>query len=119
VREWKKEKRRTSSGDLVNEVLDGDDAELAEGLLDDLVGRERDTLLVDLTVTTLVDELADGLEVGLTVGDVGLNTEEHLGGRLGDLDEDTVVDLEETKELQDLAGLGGDVVDTEGKEEKG
>ena len=33
-------------------------------------------------------------------------------GSLGDLDEDTVVDLEETEELEDFAGLGGDVVDT-------
>lgn len=104
----------TGGRDLVNEVLDRDDAELAKGLLDDLVGREGNALLVDLAVPTLVDELADGLEVGLTVGDVGLNAEEHLGGRLGDLDEDTVVDLEETEELQDLAGLGGNVVDTTG-----
>jgi hypothetical protein len=67
------------------------------------------------------------------VGDVGLDEEEHLGGGLGDLDEDSVVDpagvelsdfaardgqreeedaLEETEELKDLLGLGGNVVDT-------
>jgi len=48
----------------------------------------------------------------LPVGDVGLNTEKHLRGSLGNLDKDTVVDLEETEKLQDLAGLGGNVVDT-------
>ena len=47
------------------------------------------------------------------VGDVRLDHEEHLGSSLGDLDEDTVVDLEESEELQDLLGLRGDVVDTE------
>ena len=36
-----------------------------------------------------------------------------MGSSLGDLDEDTVVDLEESEELQDLLGLRGDVVDTE------
>lgn len=128
---------RADGGDLVDNVLDGDDAVLAKGALDDSVGGKGDALLVDLAVSTLVDELADGLKVGLSesgeslvspmvvekcrsggmdepVGDVGLDEEEHLGGGLGDLDEDTVVDLEETEELQDLAGLGGNVVDTEG-----
>lgn len=127
---------RADGSDLVNDVLDGDDAVLPEGTLDDSVRGKGDALLVDLAVSTLVDELADGLKVGLSagpddneksalgqrttrngrdepVGDVGLDEEEHLGGGLGDLDEDTVVDLEETEELQDLAGLGGNVVDTE------
>lgn len=104
--------RRAGGGDLVNDVLDRDDAELSERLLNDSVGGEGDALLVDLAVTTLVDELADGLEVGLAVGDVGLDHEEHLRRGLGDLDKHTVVDLEETEELQDLLGLGGNVVDT-------
>lgn len=51
---------------------------------------------------------------GLPVGNVGLNETEHLLSRLGDLDEDTVVDLEEAEELEDFAGLGGNLVDTGG-----
>lgn len=46
------------------------------------------------------------------VRDVRLDAQKHLRSGLGDLDENTVVDLEQTEELQDLAGLGGDVVDT-------
>ena len=46
------------------------------------------------------------------VGDVGLNKTEHLLGRLRDLNKHTVVDLQETEELQDLAGLGCNLVDT-------
>lgn len=98
--------------DLVDEILNADDAVLAEGLLDDGVVGEGNALLVDLSVSTLVDELLDGLEVGVTVGDPGLDDLEHLSGGLGNLDEDTVVDLEETQELEDLAGLGGNLVDT-------
>ncbi len=101
-----------AGGDLVNNVLDREDAVLAEVLLDDLVVVDGETLAVDLGVTTLVDEVTDGLEVGGTVGDVGLNKLEHLRGGLGQADKDTVVDLEKTEELQNLAGLGGDVVDT-------
>ena len=98
--------------DLVHEILNREDVVLAEVLLDDLVGGEGKALVVDLAVATLVDKLTDGLEVWLAVGDVGLDETEHLLGGAGDLDEDTVVDLEEAEELQNLAGLGGDLVDT-------
>ena len=99
---------------LVDQVLHADDAVLAERLLDDLVVCQGDALLVDLAVTALVDQLAHGLEVGVAIGDVGLHDFEHLGGGLSQADEDAVVDLEETEELEDLAGLWGDLVDTGG-----
>ena len=98
--------------DLVDEILHADDAVLAEVLLNDGVVGEGNALLVDLAVSALVDKLLDGLEVGVTVGNPGLDDLDHLSGSLGDADEDTVVDLEKTEELEDLAGLGGDLVDT-------
>jgi hypothetical protein len=98
--------------DLVDEILNTDNAVLAEVLLNNGVVSKGNTLLVDLSVTTLVDELLDGLQVGVTVGDPGLNDLEHLSDGLGDLDEDTVVDLEETEKLENLAGLRGHLVDT-------
>ena len=91
---------------------------LAERFLNNGVVGQGDALLVDLAVAALVDELADGLQVGLAVGDVGLDETEHLLGGPGDLDKDTVVDLQEAEELQDFAGLGGDLVDTESHSEK-
>lgn len=98
--------------DLVDKILNADDAVLAEVLLNDSVVGQGNALLVDLSVSTLVDELLDALEVGVTIGDPGLDNLDHLSGSLGDTDEDTVVDLEETKELEDLARLGGNLVDT-------
>jgi hypothetical protein len=98
--------------DLVDKILHADNAELAEVLLDDLVVGEGSAHLVDLSVTALVEELTDGLQVGVTVGDVGVDDGQHLLGSLGETDEGTRVDLEETQELEDLAGLGGDLVDT-------
>ena len=98
--------------DLVDQVLHADNAVLAEVLLNDLVVGKGNALLVDLSVATLVDELTDGLEVGVTVGDVGVDDGQHLLGGLGKTDEDTVVDLQQTEQLQDLAGLGSDLVDT-------
>ena len=98
--------------DLVDQVFHADNAVLAEVLLNDLVVGKSNALLVDLSVATLVDELTDSLEVGVTVGDVGVDNSQHLLGGLGETDEDTVVDLEQTEKLQDLTGLGSDFVDT-------
>ena len=47
------------------EVLDREDVVLAESLLNNLVVGEGDTLLVDLAIAALVDQLANRLEVGL------------------------------------------------------
>ena len=101
-----------NSEDLVDQVFHAYDAVLAEVLLDDGVVGKSDALLVDLTVTTLVDELTDSLEVGVTPSDEGLDDLEHLNGGLGQTDKDTVVDLEKTEELEGLALLGVNLVDT-------
>ena len=49
----------------MDEILNTEDVVLSEALLDDLVVGERNALLVDFAVATLVDELTDGLQVGL------------------------------------------------------
>lgn len=107
------------SGDLVNQVLDGDDSVLAQVLLDEGVGGDGQTLAVDLGVSTLVDQVADRGNGGLSVGHVGLDQLQHLLGGLGQLDKDTVVDLDQSEELEDLPGLGGDVVDTTQTDDEG
>jgi len=98
--------------DLVDEVLHADDAVLAKVVLDDGVVSERETLLVDLAISALVDKLANRLEIGVTVCDEWLNDSQHLDGGLSQADEDAVVDLEETEQLKGLALLGVDLVDT-------
>ena len=102
--------------DLMDEILHAHDPVFPQIILDDLVVGEGDTLLVDLAVATLVDEFADGLEVGVTVGDVGFDNLEHFRGGFREADEDAVVDLEETEELERFAGFGGHFRDTENYE---
>jgi hypothetical protein len=46
------------------------------------------------------------------VGDVWFDETKHLLGSLGNPDEDSVVDLQQSEELEDLSGLGGDLGDT-------
>jgi hypothetical protein len=98
--------------DLVDQILNADDTVLAEvGLNKSVIGKSN-TLLGDLSISTLVNELADGLEVGVSVGNPWLDNLQHLKGGLGHANEDTIVDLEKTEELKDLARLWCNLVDT-------
>src|SRR4051812_15157287 len=74
---------RSDGGDLVDQVFHTNDAELAQGVLDQLVVGEGDALLVDLPIAALVDEFTDGLEVRVPVGNVWVNNGEHLLGGFG------------------------------------
>ena len=106
--------------DLVDEVLNADDAAgLAESALNNSVVCNGDALAAELGKATLVDEVADGLEAGVAVGDVGLDNAEHGGGGLVEADEDAVVDLSQAEESEDLAGAGADTVDTADADDKG
>lgn len=103
---------RSNSVDLVEKVFNRVDTELAEVSLNKLVVGKSNALLVDLSVSTLVQKLADRGVAGVTVGNVGLNQSEELLGGLGDTQKDTIVDLEKSQQLQSLSGLGSDLVDT-------
>lgn len=96
----------------MDEILHADDTVLAKVLLDNGVVGKSDALLVDLSVSTLVDELANGLEVWVTVSNPWLDNLQHLESGLGHANKDTVVDLKETEKLEDLAWLWCDLVDT-------
>lgn len=48
----------------------------------------------------------------IPICDVRLDETQHLFRCLGDLDENTVVDLQKTQQLQNLFWLGSEVVDT-------
>jgi hypothetical protein len=67
-----------ASVDLVNDIFHADDTMLAEVLLDDSVGSDRETVSTNLGKTTLVDKLADSLEGRVAIGDVGLDQKEKL-----------------------------------------
>lgn len=48
----------------------------------------------------------------LPICNVRLNPAQHVNGSLVNLEEDTIEDLPQTQELQDLAGLGMHGIDT-------
>lgn len=103
---------RSNGGDLVDQVFHAHDTEFAQVVFDQLVVGEGDALFIDLAVAPLVDELADGLEVRVAVGDVRVDDGEHLLRGFGQAHEDAVVDLQEAEELENLAWFGGNLGDT-------
>jgi len=110
---------RAHREDLVNEVLNANDAVLAEPVLDYLIRREWDSLSIDAAETALIDQLAHRLLVGITPSDVRLGDTEHVECCLIKLNKGRVVDLAKTEELHNLARLGCDLVHTADPHHKG
>ncbi len=103
---------RTNGSNFVDKIFNTDDVVLAERLFNDRVVRDRNTLLVDLGISTLVDQTTDGLQVGVTISNIRLDQLKHLRGSLVKTNKNTVVDLQKTEQLKNLTGLGSNVVDT-------
>lgn len=130
-----------AGSDLVNNILDASHAESAKTAADRVVIGDGNALAADLQEAALVDEFPDSLNVGVAVGDERFHTLQHVQGslgegrsaakprqsthckatqyphrersHLGEADENSVVNLTQTKELQNLSGLGMDAIDTE------
>jgi len=98
--------------DLVDQVFDTNHVVLAEISLDDLVIGDGDATVVVLGESALVNEVVDGLHVGVAPGDVRLDDAQHLERRLVQLDEDAVVDLAKAEQLHDLSRSRVDLVHT-------
>jgi len=56
---------RASRDNLVYKIFDAEDVMFAERLLDDTIVGQRNTLLIDFAISTLVDQLTNRLQVGL------------------------------------------------------
>jgi len=103
---------RADGENLVDNVLNALEALLAEAGLNNGVGADRHALAGKLHVASLVEEVLHGLKVGVTVSDEGLDKSEHVDGGGVNADENTVVDLAKSQELEDLLHLGGHTDDT-------
>lgn len=107
------------SVNLVDKILNSGDVVLSEGLLDDGVGGQGDSLSVDLSVSSLENEFADGFARGVSEGDVGLDSSEEVGGGLVDSNEDSIVELSESEESHDSDDFGVELVNTPDSDNEG
>ena len=110
---------RTNSVDLVNEVFNSADAVLSEHLFDRVIGLKGDSLSVDFAISSLENEFSDGFSGRITIGDVGFDSSEHIDGSFVDSNEDSIVELSESKKSHDSDDLGVEFVNTSDSNDKG
>ena len=98
--------------DFLNEIFDSTDIVFAEDLFNGVVRLDGDSLFVDLAVTSLEDESPDDFAGRIAIGDEGFNSPEHIDGGLVDSDEDSVVELSQSKQSHDSDDFRVQLVDT-------
>jgi hypothetical protein len=92
---------RTNGVDLIDEVFNGVNSDLAESLLNDGVVSKGNSLFVDFSISSLENEFADGLSGWITEGDVWFNSSDEVRRCFVDSHEGTVVDLSKSKDSED------------------
>ena len=97
---------------LIDDILDAFDAVTSESLLDDLILDQRDSLSVELSVSSLVDERSDGALGWEAIGDIWLDRSEHIHGGLVVLEENSVADFGQSEQRENLSLFWGDLGET-------
>ena len=98
----------------MNEILNTGDSVFTEFSLNNTVVGERKSSSLDFTATSFVDKLGDGLSGWVTIGDEWLDHLDHVPCGFVKLNEDGVVNLSQSEELQDFLWLWGKLSDTMG-----
>lgn len=96
----------TNGVDFVNEIFHADYIVLAQRSVDDVVVGQGDSLLVNFTMTTFVQQFRHSLEGRGTISDIGFNAAEHSHSGMVNSEEDTVVELTKTKKLENFFRFG-------------
>merc|ERR1719228_475665 len=109
----------TNSVDFVDQVLNTDDVLLAQVSFNCLIRFDGDTLSSHLDKSTFVDKFSNRLQVWSTPGNIRLTDSQHVYCGFIKLDEHSIVDLSETKELQHFLNLGCHLIDTTDTHDKG
>ena len=131
----------SNTEDFMNQIFDTDDSSTTKALLDEVVGGDWFTSVVNLSKTAFVDQLSHALQVRVSPGNIRLANTEHVNCSLCkyvtisipfisltlsvnskrkciylvQLHEDSVVDLSKTEKLKSLAYLRVNLVDTASK----
>lgn len=102
----------STSSDFVDQIFNARDTNFAEFSSNDGVVSKWNSASVNLTVSSLVDQVGNGLSRWESVSHKWLNDSDHVPGSLVKLNEGTVMELSQSKELQDLLWLWSKLVDT-------
>jgi len=108
----------SDSENFMDQIFHTDDVTTGQFTLNDVVAGQRNATATALGESSFVDQVPDALQVRVSPGNVGLADPEHVCGSLVQFNEDSVVDLEQTEELQSLAHLGAHLVHTSDTDDK-
>jgi len=81
----------TDGEELSDQVLNTDDIVLSKDLLNNFVGSDGNSLLVDLSVSSLIDQVGDSVSSGETESNERFDLLDHVKSGSVDSDEDSVV----------------------------
>ena len=96
----------------MDEILNTGDSVLTEFTFDDAVVGERKSSSLDFTTSSFVDKLGDSLSGWITVSNEWLDHLDHVPCGFVKLDENGIVQLSQSEELQDFLWLWGKLSDT-------
>jgi len=96
----------------VDEIFNTGDSVFAEFTFDDGVIGKRKSSSLDFTASSFVDELRNSLSGWISVGDEWLDHLDHVPGGFVKLDENGVVQLSQSEELEDFLWLWCKLSDT-------
>ena len=96
----------------MDEVFDASNTDFTEFSFNDAVVSERKSSSLDFTAASFIDEFADSLSGWITVGNEWLNHLDHVPCGFVKLDENGVVQLSQSEELQDFLWLWSKLSDT-------
>jgi len=110
---------RSASVNFVNQIFNALNSELSEGLVDDIIIGDGDSLVENLSMSSLVDQRTNRLEVGISKSNVWFDALQHVQSGSSQSDENTIVNLSQSQELQDLLWFRSQTVDTSDTNDKG
>jgi len=103
---------RSDSVKVSDQIFNANDSEFSKGLFNNFIGSNGDSLLVDLSETSLVDQSGDGVSGGESESDKRFDLLDHVKGGSVNSDQSSVVDLSESQQLKDLSDIGSQIVNT-------
>merc|ERR1711962_934070 len=101
-----------NSEDFVDQILNANDSTGSQHLLDHLVVTDSNALVVHLSESSLVDQLSDGLQVGVSPRYKWLHQAQHVQRAFVEFYKHSVVDLSETKKLKSFLHFRAHLVHT-------
>jgi len=77
--------------DFIDQVFSTDDFVLSESSFNDFIAGNGDSLLIDLTITSLIDQIGEGMSGGISVSDIRFDLLDHVEGSSVDSDQSSIV----------------------------